>query len=158
MGITYPDVFYINCYWHWRSKFVILLRFCKRSLLRNSLDPDLIDKIPGRQNDRRTPLGELNWIFTAITDTIAWNVLPRGIVRNFLQVWRHICFWSFNCIQNFQSFFNGFSGKIFLLQAYSGTFCLPKGSCEQQIVVHNHILAYLQLISIICGRCTSIFM
>jgi regulator-associated protein of mTOR len=22
--------------------------------------------------------GELNWIFTAITDTIAWNVLPRG--------------------------------------------------------------------------------
>lgn len=51
-------------------------RFCPRSLL--SLDPDLIDKIPGRQNDRKTPLGELNWIFTAITDTIAWNVLPRG--------------------------------------------------------------------------------
>lgn len=25
-------------------------------------------------------LGELNWIFTAITDTIAWNVLPRGTV------------------------------------------------------------------------------
>lgn len=23
-------------------------------------------------------MGELNWIFTAITDTIAWNVLPRG--------------------------------------------------------------------------------
>jgi hypothetical protein len=23
-------------------------------------------------------LGELNWIFTAITDTIAWNTLPRG--------------------------------------------------------------------------------
>jgi hypothetical protein len=22
-------------------------------------------------------LGELNWVFTAITDTIAWNVLPR---------------------------------------------------------------------------------
>ena len=22
-------------------------------------------------------LGELNWIFTAITDTIAWNTLPR---------------------------------------------------------------------------------
>lgn len=35
-------------------------------------------RIPGRLNDRRTPLGELNWIFTAITDTIAWNVLPRG--------------------------------------------------------------------------------
>lgn len=23
-------------------------------------------------------LGELNWVFTAITDTIAWNILPRG--------------------------------------------------------------------------------
>lgn len=38
----------------------------------------LSPRIPGRLNDRRTPLGELNWIFTAITDTIAWNVLPRG--------------------------------------------------------------------------------
>ena len=36
-------------------------------------------RIPGRLNDRRTPLGELNWIFTAVTDTIAWNMLPRGI-------------------------------------------------------------------------------
>lgn len=34
---------------------------------------DMVDKIPGRLNDRRTPLGELNWIFTAITDTIAWT-------------------------------------------------------------------------------------
>lgn len=25
-------------------------------------------------------LGELNWIFTAITDTIAWNSLPRGTI------------------------------------------------------------------------------
>lgn len=53
-------------------------RFCNRSLLRSSLDPSLIDQIPGRQNDRKTLLGELNWIFTAITDTIAWNVLPHG--------------------------------------------------------------------------------
>lgn len=37
--------------------------------------------IPGRMNDRRTPLGELNWIFTAITDTIAWLVLPRDTFR-----------------------------------------------------------------------------
>lgn len=35
-------------------------------------------RIPGQLNDRRTMLGELNWIFTAITDTIAWNTLPRG--------------------------------------------------------------------------------
>jgi len=53
--------------------------FCKRSVLRGSLDHSLIDQIPGRQNDRKTLLGELNWIFTAITDTIAWTVLPRGM-------------------------------------------------------------------------------
>lgn len=55
-----------------------LCRFCKRSLLSGALDHSLIDQIPGRQNDRKTLLGELNWIFTAITDTIAWNVLPHG--------------------------------------------------------------------------------
>lgn len=42
---------------------------------------DLIDKLPGKLNDRRTPLGELNWIFTAVTDTIAWNVLPRPLFQ-----------------------------------------------------------------------------
>ncbi|MCO5592600.1 hypothetical protein L7F22_046603 [Adiantum nelumboides] len=60
---------------------IALRWFCPRSLLRDSLDPDLIDKIPGRQNDRKTPLGELYWIFTAITDTIAWNVLPRDLFQ-----------------------------------------------------------------------------
>lgn len=38
----------------------------------------ILCRIPGQLNDRRTLLGELNWIFTAITDTIAWNTLPRG--------------------------------------------------------------------------------
>lgn len=37
--------------------------------------------IPGRLQDRRSPLGELNWIFTAITDTIAWNTLPRTLFK-----------------------------------------------------------------------------
>ncbi|GLU17889.1 hypothetical protein SLE2022_342370 [Rubroshorea leprosula] len=55
--------------------------FCARSLLRESLDYSLIDKIPGRQNDRKTLLGELNWIFTAVTDTIAWNVLPHDLFQ-----------------------------------------------------------------------------
>ncbi|CAM6047767.1 unnamed protein product, partial [Sphagnum compactum] len=58
---------------------IALRWFCPRSLL--PLDADLIDKIPGRQTDRKTPLGELNWIFTAITDTIAWNVLPRELFQ-----------------------------------------------------------------------------
>ncbi|CRG85771.1 Regulatory-associated protein of mTOR [Talaromyces islandicus] len=38
-------------------------------------------KVPGRLQDRRSPLGELNWIFTAITDTIAWNTLPRPLFK-----------------------------------------------------------------------------
>ncbi|XP_040567507.1 regulatory-associated protein of mTOR [Lepeophtheirus salmonis] len=42
---------------------------------------DMLDKIPGQLNDRRTMLGELNWIFTAITDTIAWNTLSRDLFQ-----------------------------------------------------------------------------
>ncbi|KPJ02537.1 Regulatory-associated protein of mTOR [Papilio xuthus] len=42
---------------------------------------DLIDKIPGQVSDRRTMLGELNWIFTAITDTIAWSSLPPDLFQ-----------------------------------------------------------------------------
>jgi regulatory associated protein of mTOR len=37
--------------------------------------------IPGKVSERRTPLGELNWIFTAITDTIAWNCLPKPLFK-----------------------------------------------------------------------------
>ncbi|PKA50577.1 Regulatory-associated protein of TOR 1 [Apostasia shenzhenica] len=55
--------------------------FCSRSLLHDSIDHSLVDKIPGRQNDRKTLLGELNWIFTAVTDTIAWNVLPHDLFQ-----------------------------------------------------------------------------
>lgn len=37
--------------------------------------------IPGTTSERRTPMGELNWIFTAITDTIAWDVLPKPLFK-----------------------------------------------------------------------------
>ena len=61
---------------------VALRWFCSRSLLRHEgVTKELIDRIPGKQTDRKTPLGELNWIFTAITDTIAWNVLPRALFQ-----------------------------------------------------------------------------
>ncbi|GMM28178.1 ubiquitin-binding TORC1 subunit [Martiniozyma asiatica (nom. inval.)] len=36
-------------------------------------------EIPGKLTDRKTPLGELNWIFIAITDTIAWTSLSRPL-------------------------------------------------------------------------------
>lgn len=38
-------------------------------------------RIPGQVTDRRTMLGELNWIFTAITDTIAWSSLPSDLFQ-----------------------------------------------------------------------------
>ena len=50
-------------------------------LLPQSLTTETALKIPGKLSDRRTPLGELNWIFTAVTDTIAWLVLPRDLFR-----------------------------------------------------------------------------
>lgn len=52
-----------------------------KMVLAPSINFDLIDKIPGQIADRRTMLGELNWIFTAITDTIAWNTLDRDLFQ-----------------------------------------------------------------------------
>ncbi|XP_033630484.1 regulatory-associated protein of mTOR-like isoform X1 [Asterias rubens] len=90
---------------------IALRWFCfqKSSELVPGVTLELVDKLPGRLNDRRTPLGELNWIFTAVTDTIAWNVLPRelfqklfrqdllvaSLYRNFLLAERIMR--SFNC-------------------------------------------------------------
>lgn len=72
---------------------------------------DLIDTLPGirKPNNRKSPFGELNWIFTAITDSIAWNILPREVFqklfrqdllvssmfRNFLLAQRILA--SYNC-------------------------------------------------------------
>ena len=39
----------------------------------DSIIDSYVDSIPGQANDRKTPLGELNWIFTSVTDSIAWN-------------------------------------------------------------------------------------
>jgi regulator-associated protein of mTOR len=41
----------------------------------------LLEQIPGQLNNRKTIMGELNWIFTAITDTIAWNILPPDLFQ-----------------------------------------------------------------------------
>lgn len=56
---------------------IALRWFVSQNAWLSNITHDAIMKIPGRLNDRRTPLGELNWIFTAITDTIAWNALPH---------------------------------------------------------------------------------
>ncbi|TGJ82822.1 hypothetical protein E0Z10_g5944 [Xylaria hypoxylon] len=59
--------------------------FVLQNPLKTNLTPDRAKKLPGRLQERRTPLGELNWIFTAITDTIAWTSLPRQLFRKFFR-------------------------------------------------------------------------
>ena len=57
--------------------------FVLQNPLKTNLTPERAKKLPGRPQERRTPLGELNWIFTAITDSIAWTTLPRDVFRKF---------------------------------------------------------------------------
>ncbi|KAK8027486.1 WD repeat domain-containing protein mip1 [Apiospora marii] len=59
--------------------------FVLQNPLKTHLTPERAKKLPGRLQERRTPLGELNWIFTAITDTIAWTSLPRHLFRKFFR-------------------------------------------------------------------------
>lgn len=59
---------------------IALKWFCSQTII-SGVTSEMIDRIPGKSNDRRTALGELNWIFTAITDTIAWNVLPQKLFQ-----------------------------------------------------------------------------
>ncbi|KAI0152991.1 raptor N-terminal caspase like domain-containing protein [Xylariaceae sp. FL1272] len=59
--------------------------FVLQNPLKTKLTPERAKKLPGRLQERRTPLGELNWIFTAITDTIAWTSLPRALFRRFFR-------------------------------------------------------------------------
>ncbi|CAB3409168.1 unnamed protein product [Caenorhabditis bovis] len=42
---------------------------------------NILETIPGNLNERKTVLGELNWIFTAITDTIAFTSIERDIFQ-----------------------------------------------------------------------------
>ena len=80
---------------------VALRWFCAKSLLcSEGLTRDLIDRIPGKQTDRKTPLGELNWIFTAITDTIAWNTLPQAL---FQKLFRQVSSCSFSWLHYYNS-------------------------------------------------------
>ncbi|KAL2263423.1 hypothetical protein VTK26DRAFT_6884 [Humicola hyalothermophila] len=59
--------------------------FVLQNPLKTNLTPERARKLGGKLQERRTPLGELNWIFTAITDTIAWTTLPRPLFRKFFR-------------------------------------------------------------------------
>ncbi len=47
----------------------------------SEIDIALAENLPGKENERKTPRGELNWIFTAITDTIGWSILPPHVFQ-----------------------------------------------------------------------------
>lgn len=55
--------------------------FILQNPLEHGLDQDIVKAIPGKSSERRSPIGELNWIFTAITDTIAWNTLDKATFK-----------------------------------------------------------------------------
>ena len=80
MGPEFPADLFTSCL---TTPIPIALRWFvhRNPLSRASIDPERVDSIPGKINDRKTPLGELNWIFTAITDTIAWQVLPSPLFQ-----------------------------------------------------------------------------
>jgi len=40
---------------------------------------EVLSRVPDTLADRRSPLGELNWVLTAITDAIAWQLLPQNL-------------------------------------------------------------------------------
>ena len=48
-------------------------------------DPALAAQIPGDVTKRNTPLGELAWIYTTITDTIAYDILPYDLFQLLLR-------------------------------------------------------------------------
>ena len=60
---------------------IALRFFVLQNPLPSKVTLEHVAKMPGRLQERRTPMGELNWIFTAITDTIAWNTLPRFLFK-----------------------------------------------------------------------------
>mmetsp|Transcript_13889 Transcript_13889/g.20979 ORF Transcript_13889/g.20979 Transcript_13889/m.20979 type:complete len:1711 (+) Transcript_13889:99-5231(+) len=60
----------------------VALRWAIKHQRLTSVTEDMLQHLPGKLSDRRTPLGELNWIFTAVTDAIAWTTLPPTLFHH----------------------------------------------------------------------------
>ncbi|KAH8113253.1 hypothetical protein DFH11DRAFT_1601015 [Phellopilus nigrolimitatus] len=58
---------------------IALRLYVMSNILPSNITYDMVQRMPGDLKDRRTPLGELNWIFVSITDTIAWTTFSRDI-------------------------------------------------------------------------------
>lgn len=70
----------MSVYWFYLKKANKLPSFLAADALKFS------KSVPGKLSDRKSPLGELNWILTCITDSIAWEVLPNS---SFKILYRH---------------------------------------------------------------------
>ena len=71
----------------------VLLPHITRDMINNVPGPNAecclcmiyIKLTAGQIQDRRTMRGQLNWIFTAITDTIAWNTFSPDVFHKFFR-------------------------------------------------------------------------
>ena len=106
------------------NKFILI------SHIQEQFPSNIVDAIPGKVNDRKTLLGELNWIFTAITDTIAWNTLPRDL---FQKLFRQVL------IADVISQNHIYSYRIYLYQVLCETFYLPIVLCVHTILDHYRV-------------------
>eukprot|EP01060_Flectonema_neradi_P020749 TRINITY_DN2824_c0_g1_i3.p1 TRINITY_DN2824_c0_g1~~TRINITY_DN2824_c0_g1_i3.p1 ORF type:complete len:1258 (+),score=190.58 TRINITY_DN2824_c0_g1_i3:83-3775(+) len=62
-----------------RASLEWYFHYSQRECLLPNITKEMIAAVPGNAADRKTPLGELTWIFTAVTDAIAWCALPRNL-------------------------------------------------------------------------------
>ena len=62
-----------------RASLEWYFHYSQRECLLPNVTREMIGAVPGNAADRKTPLGELTWIFTAVTDAIAWCALPRNL-------------------------------------------------------------------------------
>jgi len=49
------------------------------------VDPRLGENIPGEREKRKSPLGELIWVYTAISEAIAWTTMTNSMFRTYLR-------------------------------------------------------------------------
>jgi hypothetical protein len=81
-----------------RAALVWYAHYSDRQPLLPSVDPGVIEQIPGDENNKKSPRGELAFILSAVADTVAWctvdplqfyalfrqDMMLRTLLRNFL--------------------------------------------------------------------------
>ena len=80
MNPQYPADIFTSCL---TTPITIAVRWfiLQNPHISSQMSLDISENIPGKDGDRKTPKGELNWIFTAVADTIAWSCLPPALFQ-----------------------------------------------------------------------------